>query len=338
MESKQSKGGAARAERLTPHERSDIARAGGHARWEKEREEGGKPRATHKGNVKLGEASIPCAVLDDGRRILSEFGITQALGSRSGASKRIKRASSGDGALIPIFLAPKNLSPFISKELLDGPLSPISYRDGRRVLVGYEARALTKVCNIWLDARDAQALQTQQLERARRAEILIRALADVAINSLVDEATGFQDEREKDALQSLLSLYLSEEKLAWAERFPKEYYRQLYRLRGWSWPVGAAKSPLVGKLTNKLVYDRLPDGVLDELRHRNPTQPGTGRRRWKHHQFLSEDIGQPDLRDHLLQLVAIMRISPDWDAFLRHFEAAFPISGTQISFELNEST
>lgn len=124
--------------------------------------------------------------------------------------------------------------------------------------------------------------------------------------------------------------------LKWAERFPQEYYRHLYRLRGWEWPVGRARTPLVGKLTNQLVYERLPEGVLDELKKRNPTLAGTGRRRWKHHQFLSEDIGQPDLRDHLLQLVTLMRISKDWRSFVAHVNEAFPRRGVHIEMDLEQ--
>lgn len=337
MDERHSKGGAARAAVLSAEQRSEIARMGARSRWEQERADGPVPKATHRGTVEIGAASIPCAVLEDGRRVLSEFGITQALGSRSGASKRIKKRQSEAGTVTPIFLAPSNLRPFISQDLLDGPLKPIVYKDGRRTLVGYEATALTKICNIWLEARDAGVLQTQQHDKAYKAEILIRALADVAITALVDEATGFQEEREKDALHQLLSIYLSEERLAWAKRFPDEYYRHLYRLRGWKWPAGQAKTPLVGKLTNMLVYERLPEGVLDELRARNPTQPGTGRRKWKHHQFLSEDIGQADLRDHLLQLVVVMRMSKDWKTFKSNFERAFSIPESQTELEFDEN-
>lgn len=332
----QSRGGHARAEALTEEQRQEIARTGARARWEKERATGGIPRATHRGTLEIGGASLPCAVLEDGRRILSETGVTSALGSRSGASKRLKKREAEAGTQIPVFLAPANIRPFITEEMVNGPLRPIVYKDGRRHAVGYEATILSKVCKVWLEARDAGVLQAQQQDRARKAELLSRALMDVAIVALVDEATGFQDERERDELSRLLAVYLAEERLAWAERFPQEYYRHLYRLRGWKWPVGRAKTPLVGKLTNQLVYDRLPDGVLDELKKRNPTLPGTGRRRWKHHQFLSEDIGQPDLRDHLLQLVTLMRISRDWRTFVGHVNDAFPKRGSQIEMDLGE--
>lgn len=327
---KQSLGGAARAEKLSDQERSAIASVAAKARWVKESEEGGLPKATHRGELQIGDFRIPCAVLDDGRRVISELGITTALGSRSGASKRKKKSAENEGALLPIFLAPSQLYSHISDELRSGPLQPIFYKDGRGKVVGYSAEVLPAVCDVWLKAREAGDLQTQQYARAQNAEILMRALAKIGIVALIDEATGYQKDRDRDELHKLLAVYLTEERLQWAKRFPDEFYRQIYRLKNWRWPNEGKRTPLLGKITNQIVYDKLPEGVLNELQHRNPTLPGTKRRQWKHHQFLSEDIGQPDLRDHLLQLIAIMRISPTWKTFEKHLLAAFPTSGDQI--------
>ncbi len=107
-------------------------------------------------------------------------------------------------------------------------------------------------------------------------------------------------------------------------------------MKGWTWPVGKAKTPLLGHITNDIVYDRLPPGVLDALRELNPVQDETKRRKYKHHQFLSQEVGQPDLRDHILQLIPVMKISKDWSAFKRHVDVAFPKIGTQIELVLEE--
>jgi len=332
-ESKQSLGGKNRAKKLSKEERSAIASVAAKARWVRE---SNSPilKATHKGDLTIGDIVIPCAVLENGTRVISEHGITTALGSRSGASKRLKKASDSNGAHLPVFLAPSQLSSFISNELTNGPLKPVSYRNGRRIVVGYSAEILPIVCDIWLKAREANVLQKQQLLKAQNAEILMRGLAHVGIVALVDEATGYQSERDREELHKILEVYLSEERLKWAKRFPNEFYKHIYRLRGWPWPNGGKRTPVVGKITNKIVYEKLPEGVLDELRLRNPTIEGAGRRKWKHHQFLSEDIGQPDLRDHLLQLIAIMRISPNWNTFEEHLKLAFPKSGDQLSLPL----
>lgn len=332
--SKQSLGGKVRAKKLSKEERSAIASAAAKARWAVE-SESPIPKATHMGELIIGDATIPCAVLENGVRIISESGITTAiLGSRSGASKRLKRESDSSGASLPIFLAPNRLSPFITDELLDGPLKPISYKNGRRTVIGYNAEILPAVCDIWLKAREAGKLQKQQLQKAQNAEILMRGLAHVGIVALVDEATGYQADRDREELHRILEVYLSDERLKWAKRFPDVFYQQIYRLKNWKWPNDGKRTPMVGKIINKIVYENLPKGVLDELQIRNPTIEGTGRRKWKHHQFLSEDIGQPDLRDHLLQLIAIMRISPNWRTFEEHLAIAFPKSGDQFPLPL----
>jgi hypothetical protein len=61
----------------------------------------------------------------------------------------------------------------------------------------------------------------------------MRGLAHVGIIALVDEATGYQDVRDRLALQAILDAYLRKELAAWAKRFPEEFYRQIFRLRDW---------------------------------------------------------------------------------------------------------
>ena len=58
---------------------------------------------------------------------------------------------------------------------------------------------------------------------------------------------------------------------------------------GWDWSLntsGAWKNhpQLVGKITNDIVYKKLPKGVLDELNRLNP-KDDKGNRKHKHHQL-----------------------------------------------------
>lgn len=316
-----------RAPKLTPEERSQIARNAARAKWAALGDHSNLPRATHDGKLNLGGIEVPCAVLSDGTRLLTQRGLYGAIG-RSGGTGSWQGAP-GDAHSLPRFLAPANLKDFISSDL-ECASRPVPFRPKRGAIAyGYRAEILIDVCHVYLDAKDAGKLSPAQIGIAERCKVLNKALGKIGIISLVDEATGYQNEREQDELHRLLAVYLTEERLRWAQRFPNEFYKQLFRLRGWAWPNNGNRSPFVGKLTNQLVYERLPQGVLDELKKRNPTAPETGRRRWKHHQFLSEDIGQPDLRDHLLQLVAIMRTSRDWQDFFERFDQAFPVPGSQ---------
>lgn len=329
MTTPQSKGGLTRAKNLSPEERRQIASQAAKARWA---EAANLPRATHMGSLQIGDAEIPCAVLSDGTRLLTQAGFLGALGRSTKPKGRSQQVTDG----LPPFLATKSLKPLIDKDILDTTVPVVFTTPTGGKALGFRAELLPKVCDLFLEARSAGFLTVQQAPIAEKCEILVRALANVGIVALVDEATGYQEERDRDELHRLLALYLAEERLAWAKRFPDEFYKQIYRLKGWVWPPkGRAKPQVLGHITNEIVYDRLPPGVLEELRKRNPTQDDTKRRKWRHHQFLSQDFGQPDLRDHLLQVIAVMKVSRTWDSFKRAFDEAFPKPGTQVEMHLD---
>lgn len=287
------------------------------------------PKETHSGVLKIGEMEVQCAVLASTQmRVVSQRSFAEALGApRGGDQYRQKKLADG-GAEMPIFLASPALKPFISQELAAALSSPIVYvpRRGGRTAYGVEAKLIPEICDVWLRARDANALTTaNHIAIAKQAEVLMRGLAHIGITALVDEATGYQLEREADALQRLLAVYLSEERLTWAKRFPNEFYKELFRLRKWAYnPMSVKRPRLVGFLTNQIVYKKLPPGVLEKLQELNPKDPSTGRRVTHHHRHLSESVGQPDLHAHLLQLIAVMRVSPNWNVFKRNFARAFP--------------
>jgi hypothetical protein len=288
-------------------------------------------KATHEGDLPIGDMIIHCAVLEDGTRVLTQADFLAAIG-RVGRPKRVV-------SKLPPFLSADNLKPFINEDLERSSI-PIVYKSIkgggiRGYAHGYKAELLPKVCDVILQAREAGLLKSSQTHIALQCEILVRALAAVGIIALVDEATGYQYDRDRYDLERLLAKYLSEERLKWAKMFPDEFYKQIYRLKTWPYPGGGGgKTPYVGRLTNELVYEKLPPGVLEELRNRNPVNPLKKRRQWCHHQFLSADLGQPDLRDHLLQVIALLRASSNWGTFKRLFARAFPKRGDQLLLDL----
>ena len=311
------KGGFARAETLTKQQRSEIASKAAKARWEEKRlrERQPSPHALEgfSNTLDLVGAKIPCAVIEGEngiQRVLSENGITLALlGSRSGASKRLKKALEERGAPLPLFLAPRQLSGFITKELKDGPLKPIDYWDGAKMVRGYDASILPAICDIWLKAREEGKLQVQQLAKAQKAELFARALAETGIVALIDEATGYEKVRPQNALQEYLKLIIREQLAAWVKKFPDEFFENIYKLRGWVWP-GMKKNrySIVGKYVNNLVYERLGPGVLAELERKSPKDE-RGQRRNKLHQWLTDDIGEPMLAQHLHTLIMFQRLA-----------------------------
>ncbi len=274
------------------------------------------------------------------QRVLSESGITNAiLGDRSGFSKRAKKVSEDGGALVPLFIAPARLKPYITNELLDGPLKPIDYLDGTRTVRGYDASVLTAVCNIWLKARADGALQDQQLDKAMKAEILMRALAETGVVALVDEATKYQSVRPQNALQSYLELVIRRELAAWAKKFPDEFYENIYKLKGWTWP-GMSKNrySVVAHYTTNLIYDRLGPGITEELMRKTPTND-RGYRPHRLHQWLSDEIGDPMLATHMHSILMFQRLAIannySWARFVHMVDQVLPRRGATLELPLD---
>ena len=196
---------------------------------------------------------------------------------------------------------------------------------------GYSADLLPNVCDVFLDAEKKGALLAGQKHIAERAHILIRGLAHVGIVALIDEATGYQDVRDRQALQAILDAFLRKELAAWASRFPNEFYQEIFRLRGWEWRSISTKRPrMVGKLTKDIVYTRLAPGILHELEDRNPRNDNWHRKA-RHHQWLTEDVGHPALAQHLHAVIAFKRVSPSWNHFYSMLNQAFPKRGDTLA-------
>lgn len=290
-------------------------------------------KATHQGTLVINDFKIKSYVLDNGIRVLNRIEFIRALG-RTGKAKGGRNYDRE--FKVPVFLSANNLKPFITTELLENS-TPIIFKDVKGVKsIGYKAELLPSVCNVFLDANDKGKLTGNQEHIADRCKILIRGLATVGIIALVDEATGYQEIRDRLALQKILDKYLLKEYAAWAKRFPDEFYELMFKLNGWQYAGMGVKRPgIVGRYTNDLVYQRIAPGLLPELRRLNPPNE-QGHRRSKHHQWLTQDIGHPALQKHLDILIAFMKAAPNWAVFHRNVERALPKLGETIPLALPE--
>jgi hypothetical protein len=286
---------------------------------------------SHDHPLKIAGMEIPCYVLEDGRRVLVRGAILKALNMSTGS------AHGGiEGDRLVKFVFTKGIKPYVSDELIQALTNPILIRTPHGVLAhAAEATILADLCDAVLEAREKGDIHRQQIHIAKQCEILVRGFARVGIIALVDEATGYQEVRNREALQALLDKYLLKEFAAWARRFPPEFYHEMFRLKGWQWRgLKVGRSPgVVGKYTNDIVYERLAPGLLEELQARNPKNE-KGYRDHKHHQLLTEDVGHPALAQHLYAVIGLMRASSNWDQFYRMMQRAFPKRSTSLLLPL----
>src|SRR5205807_3312726 len=119
--------------------------------------------------------------------------------------------------------------------------------------IGYKAELLATVCSLFLKADAERKLRPNQKHIAERCRILLEGFANVGINALVDEATGFQEIRDRKALQEILRRYIDGKLYEWTKTFPTEFFKEIFRLKRWEWKAGKMPS-LVGRYINDLVY------------------------------------------------------------------------------------
>jgi hypothetical protein len=283
--------------------------------------------------LKIGNIEIPCYVLEDETRVLVQRAMVSALDMKPGTA-----AATRIGDRLTKFTTTRAINPYISNKLAEMIKSPIKFKTSHgNIAHGYEATILADICEAVLSARKDKKLHYQQEHIADKCEILLRGFARVGIIALVDEATGYQEIRARNALNKILDAYVEKEFLPWAKRFEDVFYRELFRLRGWQYDPLSVKRPiLVAKLTTDITYDRLPPGVKDEIKRKNPKSEKTGKYKHKFHQYLTTDIGSPHLDKLLAISIAFMKASTSWRKFISMYNRAVPKPGTNLSLPFEE--
>lgn len=281
-----------------------------------------------KGELKLGDFSIPCYVLENGTRVISGRGIQQSL-------KIVENKNSG--TKIGLILNNLTLKPFIFRNLDPAHFEPLECYDGVLKINGYEATVLVDICDGMLEARKHIELTDRQKIIADQCEVLVRSFAKVGIISLVDEATGYQYDRERFELQKILNAYISDEILKWQLTFTDDFYKNIYRL--WGLPFVPKyirnKPSFIGKLTSKYIYELLPQGVVDKIKEKTgKTSKGNWKYKW--HQSLTPEIGREYLKKQIIEVTTLMSISKTKEQFDELFQLKYKTVPVQLQSEFEE--
>ena len=255
------------------------------------------PRATHWGELSVGDVMLPCYVLETGERVFSLKGVVVGLIGTQGGQ-------------LAEYLKVKALREFLSDDLApdeNGNIPAlITFDTGAKgvgaLALGLPVEKLIDLCTAYSAAAEYGELTDRQQEIVRTANSFLRACSKVGIIALVDEVTGYQYEREEQALQFKLKIYLSEELRKWEKTFPDELWKEFARLTHWDRPLHI-RPKYWGKLIMELVYEYLDSDVCDWLRTHAP-KPMKGQ---NYHQWLSGQYGLKRLNEHIWMLIGIAK-------------------------------
>jgi hypothetical protein len=265
--------------------------------------------AEFSGILKLGQNELPCFVLSNKKRVIIMRELVNLLtGNRKGGLERYTSA--------------RGVREFMPEKYVDHPHkeAAVVFRVNNKLAYGYEATDIIQICDAYLKAREAKTLLPSQEQLAMQSEIFIRACAKVGIEALIDEATGYQAVRDANELQIKLAAYISKDLNEWTKTFPSEFFANLYRLEGRLAPIPPKAYPKrFGRYVMNFVYDTLDPDVAEWLRKNHPNPKG----RDHHHQMLTQDFGQPKLRQHIMEVVGIMKASASMETFKENLARAF---------------
>jgi hypothetical protein len=314
------KGGRARASVLTAEERSEIARGAARARWAK----AGKPPAPEPpaeqepaspvdrddlpysmfpGTLQMGDVELECHVLNDARRVLT--------------AREVVRALRGTRSNPPSVQRYLDALPAYRKGMFDSRMMHFRIPGLPQVAMGFEGTVLIEMCDMYLAADQIDALKPNQKNLAAMSSIIMRACAKTGIEALIDEATGYQEVREKRALQVKLQAFIAEDMQEWVRTFPEEFWQELARLEGIRYQ--ARHRPIRwGQYVMRFVYDSIDPDLGRKLREINPNP----HHRQNHHQWLRE-YGRDKLQMQLGGVIATMRTCRDMTEFKARFESVF---------------
>lgn len=323
------KGGAALAAKMTPEQRKAKAMKMVEAKKEKSL----LPLATHTGTLKIGELEIPCYVTEFGERLLSGRGMQEALRL---VDAEAPPSGQKPGSRMDRFLGTKSLKPLIYKRHTPDHFAPVKCVYQGMPINGYRAEVLVDICDAMLEARDLKMLDTPRKQIiAKQCDILIRGFARVGIIALIDEATGYQRDRARDALAKILEAFVAKELQPYIKTFDAVFYEQMFRLRGLQYPPEKAnyRPSYFGHLTNDIVYSRLAPGILKALKE-EAKKEGI---KTHLHRHLTPGYGKLELIKHLSLVIAYMRDSSDWRGFIEKLNKYAPRFNETIPLNLEEA-
>jgi len=269
------------------------------------------------GELPIGDLKIPAYVLTDGTRVLSGRGMQEVLKL---VDENAPQSGQKPGIRLSRFFSYSNLKPFIFNEEKPDHFKPIICYHGKTKIHGYEGTLLVDICNGVLEARkQGVKLTARQNIIAQQCEMLVRSFAKIGIIALIDEATGYQYDREKLELQSILKLFISDEILDWQKTFHLGFYKEVFRLWGVSFTPQniKRKPPFIGGITNEYIYKNLPKGsfVLEKLKEKTPKTEGSNYK-VRLHQSLTP-FGKEELKKVLYSAESLAAISETKSKFTR---------------------
>lgn len=294
-------------------------------------------KAQYEGPLSLGEfKNIYCLTVVKGgvaRRYVTIDAFREIVGI-SGAAEALR------ASLISLITRETHAGNRRVTELLDALKSPVTIQGNTALHKAFEHTIITKYARAVLDARRLGLIGgSTALEYADNCERFLAASADVGWAALIDEATGYIKQHQLNEYRELFREFLREESRAWEREFPDKFFDGIYRIYGLVRKPDTNHPQFFARFIRKYIYYPLADSkgaILSELEAKNPIMDQRTGRKFRFHQFLTDQVGLPALRAHIWQVTGILGSSMSKQRFQLAFRTAFPRANDQMDIDLDD--
>lgn len=198
---------------------------------------------------------------------------------------------------------------------------------------GITAENFLDICSAYVRAlADGKLATERQKEIAIKCSLLLAACSKVGLVALIDEATGYQFEREEDALQVKLKAFIAEELRNWEKTFPDELWEEFGRLTNWNKPL-RFRPKWWGKLVMELIYSALDSDVAEYLRTHKPPP----RYQRNYHQWFTGDYGLKRLIPHIYKVIGIAKTCSDINELRQKVAEYYHTKDVQLTLNLSSA-
>lgn len=267
------------------------------------------PKLWGKGPIAIKGFETYAYILEDGTPLLSKTRMFKAIGMQR---KGYSRSDS------PAFIGAQNLQPFITPQLRER-LNGIEFYDGSKLTTAYHADILPLTCQVYLDARRADALTKSQLPIAEVCEMLVIAFSKVGVTAFIYEQLGFEKYKHPEVFKLLVETYLDENIRPWMKEFPDEFFWQLDRIYGNDRTTSRNRPQYYAGFIRKYIYKPLEDGAVLRALDAKIPKDAKGRKTKRLHSATSIDVGLPAVRAQLFQVFGILKSSLNKRTFEKNY-------------------
>lgn len=257
--------------------------------------------------LKIDSITLSCYILENNQRVITKNSIQKALGYEG----------KSDEWLADLLASIHKFSP-IENEILNFNKNLVLFeekRDGLNVIIQSVTSLLfLAICKTIVTAKNDGYLNVNQLKFAKNGEAILEILHIENINYSIDQATGFvfYKENAKEFLQQFLSKTLNESSFVWIKTLPESFFESVFYLHQLDWIDLKKKPTVVGKIIFEIVFSRLSDKQLKELRETKP------KRNYKSKGTLSQKNEHPTLKEYIATLQSLLKAAGyQWTVFLQ---------------------